>query len=359
MGSENPGVADTVIDPPRATAPENNVVVHAAAGTGKTWLLTSRVIRLLLEGSEPGAILAITFTRKAAGEIHERISERLLVLAGCDEEKLSRQLTELGVTVDLNSRETARGLYEKYLSAIHPLRATTFHAFCQDILRRFPLEADAPHDFELIESTADLEEAAWIALDRKISRAKEGALAQAMDSLLVELGTSGARKALCEFLAHRSDWWAYTENESDPVAFSAERLQKLLQISDEADPLAEFVRDAGNRKRIARYGELLAGHPTATNLESADKLTRALAEGTPVPRAFAWIGEVFLNSNGEPSQIKRSQVLVKKIGAGGADELIGLHQEISGDLLAAQTAYKRQWTFQVSPSSFFFGHALL
>ena len=348
-----------MIETPRATAPENNVVVHAAAGTGKTWLLTSRVIRLLLEGSEPGAILAITFTRKAAGEIHERISERLLTLAGCDEEKLSRQLTDLGVTVDLNSRETARGLYEKYLSAIHALRATTFHAFCQDILRRFPLEADAPHDFELVESTADIEEAAWLALDRKISSEKESALAQAMDSLLVELGTSGARKALGEFLAHRSDWWAYTENEPDPVAFSAKRLRQLLQVSDAADPLAEFVRDTGIRKRIARYSELLAGHPTATNVESVEKLMRSLAEGTPVPQAFAWIGEAFLNSNGEPSQIKRSQVLVKKIGAVGADELIGLHQEISGKLLAAQTAYKRQWTFRVSRSWFLCGQSLL
>ena len=73
-----------MIDIPRATAPENNVVVHAAAGTGKTWLLTSRIIRLLLTGSEPGAILAITFTRKAAGEIHQRITERLFALAGSD-----------------------------------------------------------------------------------------------------------------------------------------------------------------------------------------------------------------------------------------------------------------------------------
>ena len=72
-----------MIDTARATAPEKNVVVHAAAGTGKTWLLTSRVIRLLLEGSEPGAILAITFTRKAAGEIHERISAQLLSLPPC------------------------------------------------------------------------------------------------------------------------------------------------------------------------------------------------------------------------------------------------------------------------------------
>ena len=53
----------------QALDPHRSVVVEACAGSGKTWLLASRIVRLLLEGSAPGEILAITFTRKAAGEI--------------------------------------------------------------------------------------------------------------------------------------------------------------------------------------------------------------------------------------------------------------------------------------------------
>jgi ATP-dependent helicase/nuclease subunit A len=203
-----------MMDVARATAPGNNVVVQAAAGTGKTWLLTSRIIRLLLQGTEPGAILALSFTRKAAGEIHERVTERLLALAASDEEALAKQLAEIGAGTDPASRAAARGLYEKHLGAIHPLRTTTFHAFCQEILRRFPLEADVPPGFELVESTAELEQAAWLALDRKAARDNQGALATALDTLLKECGgVTGAHSALDDFLAHRSDWWAYTEDE--------------------------------------------------------------------------------------------------------------------------------------------------
>ena len=83
-----------------ATSPYGNFVVHAAAGTGKTWLLTARVIRLLLAGAEPGAILAITFTRKAAAEIYERLLSRLLQLAGAAEPDLEQILREIGADID-------------------------------------------------------------------------------------------------------------------------------------------------------------------------------------------------------------------------------------------------------------------
>ena len=72
----------------QATQPETNFVVHAAAGTGKTWLLTSRILRLLLAGALPGRILAITFTRQAAAEIEQRVMERLLEMASISPQTL-------------------------------------------------------------------------------------------------------------------------------------------------------------------------------------------------------------------------------------------------------------------------------
>ena len=62
-----------------ATDPSANVAMRAAAGTGKTWLLTSRLVSLLLRGAPPGSILAITFTRKAAAEIYRRLSKRVVL----------------------------------------------------------------------------------------------------------------------------------------------------------------------------------------------------------------------------------------------------------------------------------------
>src|SRR5688572_17949752 len=65
----------------RALAPGASVVIEACAGSGKTWLLVSRIIRLLLAGAAPSQILAITFTRKAAQEMATRLREWLHELA--------------------------------------------------------------------------------------------------------------------------------------------------------------------------------------------------------------------------------------------------------------------------------------
>ena len=65
----------------QALDPRHSVVVEACAGSGKTWLLVSRILRLLLDDAAPGDILAITYTRKAAREIEERLSDWLRLLA--------------------------------------------------------------------------------------------------------------------------------------------------------------------------------------------------------------------------------------------------------------------------------------
>jgi ATP-dependent helicase/nuclease subunit A len=348
------------MDVARATAPENIVVVQAAAGTGKTWLLTSRIVRLLLQGTEPGAILAITFTRKAAGEIHERVTERLLALAAADEDGLTAQLAAIGAATDAATRMAARGLYEKHLGAIHPLRTTTFHAFCQEVLRRFPLEAEVPPGFELVESTAELEQAAWLVLDRKAMHDSGGALAVALDTLLRECGgVHGTRAALDDFLSHRSDWWAYTEDEPDPAGFAAARLAQLLSVADDTDPLAAFLRDPEIRQHIVRYAELLGGHATATNQKYAAELARALADMEVSSRSFEWIRGVLLTDADEPRKLKRSDTLEKKLGKAHVDELINLHQEIASRVLAAMAEHKRQWTHRVSRAWYVCGTALL
>ena len=70
-----------------------HTTVQASAGSGKTYLLISRIVRLLLNGAEPGNILSITFTRKAANEMQTRLLERLYELATCDESSLKKILT--------------------------------------------------------------------------------------------------------------------------------------------------------------------------------------------------------------------------------------------------------------------------
>ena len=138
-----------------ALDPARSIALAASAGTGKTWTLTARIVRLLLAGAEPGGILALTFTRKAAAEMRERVSNRLKELAFADEAALPGLLAAIGAATDDATQRRARALFEQFLYAEVPLKATTLHAFCQDLLSRFPLEAGVPAGFTLLEEEDD------------------------------------------------------------------------------------------------------------------------------------------------------------------------------------------------------------
>lgn len=105
-------------------------------------------------------------------------------MASAEEAELRQQLVDLGITPTKALLSEARDLFERLLSTEHELRTTTFHAFCQEILRRFPLEAEVLPSFELLESTAELEQAAWQALEQEATRDPSGPLALAIDTLL-------------------------------------------------------------------------------------------------------------------------------------------------------------------------------
>src|SRR6185436_3674615 len=112
-----------------AVDPTQNVVLEASAGTGKTRVLVERYVNLLLAGVDPENILAITFTRKAAAEMRERIIERL------------REASRLSQFDRARWRELKERLTEIAIS--------TIDAFCLSLLREYPLEADVDPGFEL------------------------------------------------------------------------------------------------------------------------------------------------------------------------------------------------------------------
>jgi ATP-dependent helicase/nuclease subunit A len=136
----------------RASNPKVSAWVDASAGTGKTTVLTDRVLRLLLDGASPDRILCITFTRAAAAEMSNRIIERLGRWAVEDDAALVQELYELtGERPDAAAQTRARTLFAAIVDAPAGFRIQTIHAFCQSVLRRFPLEAGlAPH-FDLLD----------------------------------------------------------------------------------------------------------------------------------------------------------------------------------------------------------------
>ena len=130
-----------------AADPSASVWVSASAGTGKTKVLTDRVLRLLLSGAEPGRILCLTFTRAAAAEMAIRITGTLGDWTAAGDEILDMALRELLDRAPKDAEfHRARMLFAHVLDTPGGIKILTIHAFCQSLLRRFPLEAGiAPH----------------------------------------------------------------------------------------------------------------------------------------------------------------------------------------------------------------------
>jgi len=135
-----------------ASDPERSVWVTANAGSGKTYVLTARVLRLLLSGAKPEEILCLTYTKAAAAEMRGRVAERLGQWALESEDELIKDLTALsGVPPTPAMRLRARSLFARALEAPGGLRIQTIHAFCESVLHRFPREAGVPFDFTVLE----------------------------------------------------------------------------------------------------------------------------------------------------------------------------------------------------------------
>ncbi|MBU2089004.1 MAG: double-strand break repair helicase AddA, partial [Alphaproteobacteria bacterium] len=136
----------------RAAHPQTSVWVGASAGTGKTKVLTDRVLGLLLQGTKPERLLCLTFTKAAAAEMANRLNATLSVWAVTPDDDLAARLLALtGVAPNADVMTDARRLFAQVLDTPGGLKIQTIHAFCQALLRRFPLEADiAPH-FELMD----------------------------------------------------------------------------------------------------------------------------------------------------------------------------------------------------------------
>ncbi len=154
---------------PQAVAadPAHSVWVSANAGTGKTKVLTDRVLRLMLAGTAPNKILCLTFTNAAAAEMVERINGRLASWAISDEAGLISEIEELtGVPADKDILTLARRLFMDVVDNPGDLKIQTIHSFCQSLLKRFPLEAGIIPHFQVIDgqTSHELIREAWLRL---------------------------------------------------------------------------------------------------------------------------------------------------------------------------------------------------
>lgn len=136
----------------RASNPGVSVWVGASAGTGKTFVLSNRVLRLMLSGSRADKILCLTYTNTAAAEMAIRVNKRLSTWITMGEAELHSELESiLGSQPDRDQLLLARKLFAKVLDVPGGLKIQTIHSFCQSLLGRFPIEADISPNFDLLD----------------------------------------------------------------------------------------------------------------------------------------------------------------------------------------------------------------
>jgi len=234
-------------------------VVEACAGSGKTWLLVSRMIRLLLAGAEPSELLAITFTRKAAQEMTDRLHAWLRVLALEDDATVRAFLRERAVPEhEIEALlPRARALLETVLAAQPGPTVTTFHGWFLDLLKRAPLEAGLPWGAPLLERERQLQDEVRDQLLTKWAVAPESAEGTALLALLADIGEHSLHALLAHFLQARAEWWAYTDGQPDPVAYALEQLRPGLHPDLASDPVAAFWADELMLARVKRVGHAL------------------------------------------------------------------------------------------------------
>jgi len=141
----------------QASDPTVHASLSASAGTGKTQVLTARVLRLLLKGARPESILCLTFTKAAAAEMANRIGARLAAWVRLKDSELAADLLALGESNDPRARQRARQLFAKVLDCPGGLKIQTIHSFAQSLLAAFPAEAGIVPGFQPIEGRAEQE----------------------------------------------------------------------------------------------------------------------------------------------------------------------------------------------------------
>ena len=135
-----------------ASDPKASVWVGASAGTGKTFVLSNRVLRLMLAGSRPNKILCLTYTNNAAAEMAIRVNKRLSGWISRTDDELYNELNiVLGTSPTDNQMVLARKLFAQVLDVPGGLKIQTIHSFCQSLLGRFPIEAKVSPNFDLLD----------------------------------------------------------------------------------------------------------------------------------------------------------------------------------------------------------------
>lgn len=288
-----------------AVAPEETVWLSASAGTGKTQVLSSRVLRLLLQPDvAPSQILCLTFTKAGATEMSGRIGQTLARWVRADPVMLGKELDAIGADTGPATRDRARTLFAAVLDCPGGgLRIDTIHAFAQWLLAAFPSEAG------LIPGTRPMEDRDRDLLARQVladllvdaEQRGEERLLDALAGLTLRMAPDQVEAWLLRCAAARELWFG-TGAWTPPFAA---RLNQTLGLPSDADAehihgLCETFDCGALRRCLAAYSQWL----TATGRAAVDGIEAWLA--APPPQRLETLDaltKVLFTQKGEPKNL--------------------------------------------------------
>ena len=280
-----------------ACNPANSVVVEACAGSGKTWLLTARLFRLLLSGARPDQILAITFTRKAAQEMQERLFGLLRECALLSDDKLSALLTERGAVANEANLNKARALAGEVLTNSRGVTIDTFHGWFASLCQMAPLASGFSRQSEPTDQTLF-----WMDMAIDVFTANllndQSELLPAFDTLVSQMDRAVVRQVLQHALTNRVACSLWLHNSEAPP------LNRVFGIGEGEQWPVEVLNNRHYLEQWQQAARWLAlgtakqqGH--AVDIEKA--LT-ALREGAHAADVFEQLKAVCLTAKNEPSK---------------------------------------------------------
>ncbi len=309
----------------RAANPGVSAWVGASAGTGKTHMLTNRVLRLLLADARPQGILCLTFTKAAAAEMANRVNANLAEWATLPEDKLYQTLDRLeGVPPSRPRIAKARRLFAEVLDVPGGLRIETIHAFCQSLMSRFPLETGvAPHSQVLDDHSAgELMREATASVLVEAQSGRNEALGEALDFVSAHI----TDMKFTELLGMLSGRPGALDDTNDHGAIF--RLLDLDPGASEQVIVAAACEDAAFAAGAMRAAAQALALGTRTDQERAGKIAYWL-QASPAERAIgihAYLGAFLTNASNGASKI-RERLATKAVGASSPAAIDALERE--------------------------------
>lgn len=325
-----------------AADPAQSAWVAANAGSGKTRVLVDRVTRLLLMGTRPSGILCLTFTKAAAAEMQLRLTDRLGKWTTLADAALKTDLFELlGRPVTDTDMDAARRLFARTLESPGGLRLQTVHAFCEALLKRFPVEAEVPPGFAVADDgvTADLfETARKRVLGTGLS---DAGFRPVIDFFAAHVDDSRFADLLKALLGRRRDLALLLEAHRGAAGAIGALYAQLELPPDATRELSIRLHIAAMRVADLRRAAVALCGGSITDQKIGQPLADWLAAGLPVESfEVDWFAG-FFTSEGKP----RAKMATKKIPADCADilaeeqaRLIVLQQELNKLTVAEATA---------------------